>query len=1000
MNSKVLFSCVVDSKPMFRWQCNIYINTLLNLAGVNPEDIYIHVIDPDPSFVNHLTGFGVNIVPVKRWGDGKYCNKLVQFDTNVLCDAQVVFLCDCDLAFVDDIRSLASLYPDRILAKTVDAANPPLPILEEIFDRYSLQKPPAVNTFTGESYETNCNGGFIGIPGSQFKKFGQLWREYATKLLKDETVLNKLGKWCHHVDQISFCMALSEPSFTFQSLDVKYNTPTHQQDFFPKITQQLDGKQPSILHYHSNLNPVGLLALVGMPNIDASVSKVNKVLESCFNNVLFWDFRYSNNPELGSGVGSRGDILELKRKMLKLSAVERFNSVLDVGCGDGEVLAPLNLSGYVGMDVSGEALELSKQRRPSGKFYLFSEKNHVASADVVICLDVLIHQSKYEDYKDIIKYLIEKTNKRLIVSGYNSANALDSSYMCYYFEDLRKSLDDSGAFVQVFTLAKYRNLEVLVADKAIDVLGADNNPNDIGNLLLGEQLASHPLPEQLAQSVAVSRGSFGWFTKHYPRAFEYPWILDKIGGDLNSKVIADFGAGISPLPLMLSMNGAKVFTVDYGEPVLLEDVFKKNEWGFFDYSQIDEAISSINTGLSEKTLPKSSLDTWFSVSVIEHIPATERRKILGVMSQTLKNNGDILLTVDLKRGTNFLWNYNSGQEVEPLAVHGTLDDLLNELGGVGFVDIKVEVLPMPETERVDIALISAQCTKTKMAVHDLVVPQKPSFFGVLFGRLVNFRDCQVLKKSGLLDVNWYLRQNPDVAESGCKPYKHYVSCGWRQKRLPSPDFNPDWYINSHDNEVATSTRCPLVTYIESIDYKNIIPRQVLKLISPLNFSSMYELGNKKTNGVPYSIFYKRKGIDYTSIDLNGLDGALALDLNDPVDLPARELVANIGTSEHVLDQKAVFQNIHNLSSYRMVHWVPLAFKHPEHGYWGYGEDFFAELAKLNNYIVEKLYVEKSFKSWQLVCCSFKKRESGRVFKWDENLHITFNENGSGGVSYK
>ncbi|RJQ68727.1 MAG: class I SAM-dependent methyltransferase [Desulfobacteraceae bacterium] len=998
--NKVLFSCVVDSQPKFRWQCNIYINTLLKLAGVNPEDIYIHVIDPDPSFLSHLTGFGVNIVSVQRWGEGKYCNKFVQFETDALCDAHFVFLCDCDLAFVDDIRSLPLLYPDRILAKTVDAENPPLPILEEIFDRYGLRKPPVVNTCVGKSYETNCNGGFLGIPGSQFKKFGQIWGVYATKLLKDETILSKLGKWSHHVDQISFCMALTEPNFTFQSIDTKYNTPTHQQNFLPQIIQQLDGKQPSILHYHSNLNQVGLLAFVGIPNIDASVSKVNKVLKSCFDNMLFWDFRYSNNPELGSGVGSRGDTLELKRKMLKLSAVERFASVLDVGCGDGEVLAFLNLSEYVGIDLSREALELSKQKRPNGKYYHFSEKNNVSSADVVICLDVLIHQSKYDDYKDLINYLVEKTDKRLIVSGYNSETALDSSYMCYYFEDLKKSLDDSGAFVQVFTLAKYRNLEVLVADKAIDVLGVDNNHNDIGQLVLREHLASHPLPEQFLQSVAVSRGSFGWFTKHYPRAFEYPWILEKLGEDLKSKVIADFGAGISPLPLMLSMNGAKVFTVDYGKPVLLKDVFQKNEWGFFDYSQIDAAISSINARLSDETLPMSSLDAWFSVSVIEHTPATERRKILNVMSRTLKNNGDILLTVDLKRGTNFLWNYNAGQEVEPFDIHGTLDDLLNELGGVGFFDINVEILPMPEAERVDIAFISAKCTKTKMAVHNLVVLQKPNFISILFRRLVNFRDSLVLRRSGLLDVNWYLQQNQDIAESGCKPYKHYVSCGWREKRLPSQDFNPEWYIKSHDDDVVTSTRCPLVKYIDSIDYNNIVPWQVLKLMRPLNFSSMYELGNKKNNGVPYSVFYKRKGIDYTSIDLNGLDGALALDLNEHVDLPARELVANIGTSEHVRDQKILFQNIHNLSSSRMVHWVPLALKHPEHGYWGYDEDFFTELAKLNNYIVEKLYIEKSFKSWHLVCCAFKKRVAGSVFKWDKRLHITLNVNGSGGISYK
>jgi hypothetical protein len=180
---------------------------------------------------------------------------------------------------------------------------------------------------------------------------------------------------------------------------------------------------------------------------------------------------------------------------------------------------------------------------------------------------------------------------------------------------------------------------------------------------------------------------------------------------------------------------------------------------------------------------------------------------------------------------------------------------------------------------------------------------------------------------------------------------------------------------------------------------NPVPKQVLDLLSPLTFQSMYELGNKKTAGVPYSGFFRSKGIIYDSIDLNGMDGALPLNLCEPIDLPPRDLVSNIGTSEHVLDQHSCFRNIHNLSSARMVHWVPLQSWHPNHGLFGYTVDFFLHLAAENSYIVEKLYIETSYLSWKLICCSLQKTNPSSKFRWRKEWQLSANLSGEWGVSY-
>lgn len=175
----------------------------------------------------------------------------------------------------------------------------------------------------------------------------------------------------------------------------------------------------------------------------------------------------------------------------------------------------------------------------------------------------------------------------------------------------------------------------------------------------------------------------------------------------------------------------------------------------------------------------------------------------------------------------------------------------------------------------------------------------------------------------------------------------------------------------------------------------IVPKQIIELMQPFDFDSMYELGNKKTKGVPYSVYYIDLGIVYDSIDLNGLDGALKLDLRKPIDLEPRKMVTNIGTSEHILEQKPVFENMHNLSNYRIVHGVPRLNSWKGHGYWEYTKRFFIRLAELNNYKIEKLYFDDY---WKIICCSYKKKNI--QFKWSNKLYKYLKrKQGKGGVSY-
>jgi len=85
------------------------------------------------------------------------------------------------------------------------------------------------------------------------------------------------------------------------------------------------------------------------------------------------------------------------------------------------------------------------------------------------------------------------------------------------------------------------------------------------------------------------------------------------------------------------------------------------------------------------------------------------------------------------------------------------------------------------------------------------------------------------------------------------------------------------------------------------------------------------------------------GDDLRRIDLNA--DPIPADLVDSFDL-----VTNIGTSEHIINQMAVFRAMHDLTKRNavMVHAIPCG-GYSEHGLFNYNAKFFTLLAKYNDY---------------------------------------------------
>jgi SAM-dependent methyltransferase len=143
----------------------------------------------------------------------------------------------------------------------------------------------------------------------------------------------------------------------------------------------------------------------------------------------------------------------------------------------------------------------------------------------------------------------------------------------------------------------------------------------------------------------------------------------------------------------------------------------------------------------------------------------------------------------------------------------------------------------------------------------------------------------------------------------------------------------------------------------------------LRQTSPNNLS-MLELGNQyiynpllgRTDG-EWSLskpYFVDKGYKHTSIDINGKDGALQLDLSKPFEpelISAFDIVTNFGTSEHVEDNQYIcWKNIHEAlkSSGYLFCTVPKAKEfHPQHSPWYHTVEFF-------NYFAEALKYRRWF----------------------------------------
>src|SRR5579863_1380654 len=388
-------------------------------------------------------------------------------------------------------RPLAALQQDRRRAEPCDP-RPAGPLRADRFGRRDLRGPAADAgacrqgrheagrpgpPSPADPGECLCRRGpAAASPGAMLPVVARAWERWARWLLERRELL---AAWSLHVDQVAMALALAAEGIETFELDARWNFPLH----LPALAGP-DPAPPAVIHYHQQVDATGQLSPAGIPALDRRIDEANRafgeVCREAFPNATFWEWRYLTDPELGSGVGSRGEPLADKRALLSvLLAALRPASVLDVGCGDGEATRGLPMPGYVGLDLSAAAVQRARAGRPDGDHRVgtLADQPHAVQADLTVCLDVLIHQADAAGYHDLVSRLWRSAARALLISGYEHPFRATSP-MIHFHEPLSASIRRLDPDAAIHPLREVHGITTWLVLKALPDRPADD-PRDL-----------------------------------------------------------------------------------------------------------------------------------------------------------------------------------------------------------------------------------------------------------------------------------------------------------------------------------------------------------------------------------------------------------------------------------------------------------------------------------------------------------------------------------------
>jgi SAM-dependent methyltransferase len=143
-----------------------------------------------------------------------------------------------------------------------------------------------------------------------------------------------------------------------------------------------------------------------------------------FRSTTHWQRHYERGDD--SGPGSYGESALYKADLINRVVRERgIRSIIDLGCGDGNQLAYLDVDQYLGLDVSKLAIQRCIARHgsnPKRSFIwydqnLFHDPLRIVSADCAMSLEVVFHLIEDDVFAIYIQNLFNCGRRFVIIYG-------------------------------------------------------------------------------------------------------------------------------------------------------------------------------------------------------------------------------------------------------------------------------------------------------------------------------------------------------------------------------------------------------------------------------------------------------------------------------------------------------------------------------------------------------------------------------------------------------
>lgn len=148
------------------------------------------------------------------------------------------------------------------------------------------------------------------------------------------------------------------------------------------------------------------------------------------NSASYWERRYASKGN--SGAGSYGRLAEFKASVInEFVALNKINSVVEFGCGDGNQLTLAKYPSYIGVDISKTAIRLCKKafkKDVTKSFFTTADAQNV-DAELSMSLDVIYHLVEDNIYNDYMTNLFNSSKLYVCIYSSNYDSQLAEGFM-------------------------------------------------------------------------------------------------------------------------------------------------------------------------------------------------------------------------------------------------------------------------------------------------------------------------------------------------------------------------------------------------------------------------------------------------------------------------------------------------------------------------------------------------------------------------------------------